>query len=70
MLIQILIDKFIVNVISASVDVDQLGKSTTGCTGADLENIINQAALKAAIDGDQAVSMSHIDFARDKVFMG
>jgi len=52
------------------VDTDKMARSTTGCTGADLENMVNQAALKAAMDGDPAVTMVHMEFARDKVLMG
>ena len=55
---------------SADVDVDKMARSTTGCTGADLENMVNQAALKAAMDGDPAVNTVHMEFARDKVLMG
>jgi len=55
---------------SADVDVDKMARSTTGCTGADLENMVNQAALKAAMDGDSAVNTVHMEFARDKVLMG
>lgn len=32
--------------------------------------MVNQAALKAAIDGAVTVTMEHFDFARDKVIMG
>lgn len=52
------------------VDVDMLARGTTGFTGADLENMINQAALKAAIDGAKYVSMKYLENARDKVLMG
>jgi ATP-dependent metalloprotease len=52
------------------VDVELLARGTTGFTGADLENMINQAALKAAIDGASSVTKKHLDFARDKVIMG
>ena len=52
------------------VDVDILARGTTGFTGADLENIINQAALRAAIEGSDKVYKKHLDFARDKVIMG
>lgn len=52
------------------IEVEILARGTTGFTGADLENMVNQAALKAAIDGALTVNMSHFDFARDKVIMG
>lgn len=55
---------------SMSVDIDMLARGTTGFTGADIENMVNQAALKAAIDGAEAVSMKHLEGARDKVLMG
>lgn len=52
------------------VDNDRLARGTTGFTGADLENMVNQAALKAAIEGSDRVYRKHLDFARDKVLMG
>ncbi|KAK7092223.1 ATP-dependent zinc metalloprotease YME1L-like [Littorina saxatilis] len=52
------------------VDPEQIARGTTGFTGADLENMVNQAALKAAIDQCSTVTMEHFDFARDKVLMG
>lgn len=52
------------------MDVKKLARGTTGTTGADLENLVNQAALKAAMDGASEVTMSHLEFALDKVFMG
>jgi ATP-dependent metalloprotease len=56
--------------IGNDVDVELLARGTTGFTGADLENMINQGALKAAIDGADSVQKKHLDFARDKVIMG
>ena len=55
---------------ASNVDVDVLARGTTGFTGADLENMINQAALRAAIDGHNSVTMSYIENSRDKVLMG
>ncbi|XP_054280074.1 ATP-dependent zinc metalloprotease YME1L-like isoform X2 [Macrosteles quadrilineatus] len=55
---------------SKNVDVDILARGTTGFTGADLENMINQAALRAAIDGADFVTMKYLEVARDKVIMG
>lgn len=55
---------------SSNVDLDVLARGTTGFTGADLENMINQAALRAAIDGLSSVTMNYIENSRDKVLMG
>ena len=52
------------------IDTGKLAQSTTGCTGADIENIVNQAALKAVLDGAKIVTKEHFEYARDKVFMG
>ncbi len=54
----------------ADIDIDLLAKTTAGCTGADLENIVNQAALRAAIDHCDEVTMAHLDGAKDKVAHG
>jgi ATP-dependent metalloprotease len=55
---------------SDDVNVEMLARGTTGFTGADLENMVNQAALKAAIEGAEKVFNKHLNFARDKVIMG
>lgn len=57
-------------ILAHDVDVEVLARGTTGFTGADLENMVNQAALRAAIDKAEAVSMSYLENARDKVLMG
>lgn len=61
---------YLSKVLSRDIDVDILARRTTGFTGADLENMINQAALRAAIEGAEVVGMRHIEYARDKVIMG
>lgn len=40
------------------------------CIGADLANLINQAALHGSAAGNVAVTADDIDFARDKIIMG
>lgn len=53
-----------------NVNIDKLARGTTGFTGADLENLVNQAALKAAMDQATGIATHHLEFARDKVMMG
>jgi cell division protease FtsH len=52
------------------VDLRQLASSTVGLTGADIRNIVNEAALWAARQDKTRVEMSDFDYARDKVLMG
>lgn len=65
-----ILDLYLGRVLSKDVDVEMLARGTTGFTGADLENMVNQAALRAAIDGADSVTMKHLENARDKVLMG
>ena len=39
---------------------DKLAASTPGFTGADIENMVNQAALRAALSGDECVNLEHL----------
>ncbi|CAG9812984.1 unnamed protein product [Phaedon cochleariae] len=57
-------------ILAKDVDLELLARGTTGFTGADLENMVNQAALRAAIDGAESVGMKYLESARDKVLMG
>ncbi|KAL3098448.1 hypothetical protein niasHS_003801 [Heterodera schachtii] len=57
-------------IVHGDINVTQLAKGTTGFTGADIENLVNQAALKAAKEGAKEVDMAHLDEARDRVLMG
>jgi ATP-dependent metalloprotease len=51
------LDLYLGKVLSKDIDVEILARGTTGFTGADLENMVNQAALRAAIDGADSVTM-------------
>lgn len=53
-----------------SVDLMNLARSTPGSSGADLANLLNEAALLAARSGRTAVTMQEIVEARDKVLYG
>jgi cell division protease FtsH len=52
------------------VDLHTLAEATVGLTGADIRNVVNEAALWAARHDKTRVSMDDFDHARDKVLMG
>jgi cell division protease FtsH len=52
------------------VDLTILARGTPGFTGADLENLVNEAALLAARLGKERVEMADFEQAKDKVLMG
>ena len=54
----------------AAVDLDVVAKRTPGFTGADLANVINEAALLSARWGDQTIGMKAIEEAIDRVMAG
>jgi len=56
--------------LSTNVDVSVLARSTPGFTGADLENLVNEAALLAARNDKEKVDMLDLELAKDKVMMG
>ena len=55
---------------SEDVDISLLARSTPGFAGADLENLVNEAALLAARTGKDQVMMVDFELAKDKVMMG
>ena len=52
------------------VDIRVLARGTPGFAGADLENLVNEAALLAARNDKDKVNMSDFELAKDKVMMG
>ncbi len=52
------------------VDLEQLAAGTVGLTGADIRNLVNEAALWASRHDKDYVDMSDFDYARDKLLMG
>ena len=57
-------------VLSKNVHLDSIAKRTVGFSGADLENLLNEAALLAVRREKSAITMSEIDEAIDRVIMG
>ena len=56
--------------VAPDLNIDPLARATMGCTGADLANIVNQAAIKACLDNATEVTEVHLEFAKDKILMG
>ncbi|XP_072234648.1 ATP-dependent zinc metalloprotease YME1L1-like isoform X2 [Leuresthes tenuis] len=54
----------------SAVNAEIIARGTVGFSGAELENLVNQAALKAAVDGKEMVTMKDLEFAKDKILMG
>ena len=52
------------------VDAHVLARGTSGLSGADLANLVNEAALHAARDNQKTVTMQDFEFAKDKGLMG
>ena len=57
-------------ILSPSVNLSYLAKRTVGFSGADLENLLNEAALLAVRRNKTMITMSELDEAHDRVLMG
>jgi cell division protease FtsH len=57
-------------VLADGIDLEVIAKGTPGFTGADLANLVNEAALFAARYGKKALEMIDFEMAKDKVLMG
>jgi cell division protease FtsH len=56
--------------LAADVDIESIAKITPGFSGADLENLINEAAILAARRNKKAISMSEMQESMERVVMG
>lgn len=56
--------------LAPDLDLSWVARGTPGFSGADLANILNEAAIAATRDGSDAVGRTHIEYARDRILMG
>ena len=56
--------------INEDVKMDIIARGTPGFSGADLANLVNEAALYAALLDEEEVTMRHFEYAKDKIMMG
>ena len=56
--------------VSDDVNLQDLARGTTGFSGADLENLLNEAALHAVRNGRKEITSVDVEEARDKILMG
>jgi cell division protease FtsH len=56
--------------VNASIDLEHIAKSTTGFSGADLSNLVNEAALTAARRNRKEILQADFDEALDKILLG
>ncbi|MBR3365306.1 MAG: ATP-dependent zinc metalloprotease FtsH, partial [Solobacterium sp.] len=56
--------------LASDIDLGALAKRTPGFSGADLENVLNEAAILAVREDSEEIHMQHIDEAIDRVMMG
>ncbi|KAG1367699.1 ATP-dependent zinc metalloprotease FTSH 11, chloroplastic/mitochondrial [Cocos nucifera] len=52
------------------VDVKAIARGTPGFNGADLANLVNIAAIKAAVEGADKLTAAQLEFAKDRIIMG
>ena len=52
------------------LDLSIIARGTPGFSGAELQNLVNQAAIQASREGSNKVNLKHLEFAKDKIIMG
>jgi cell division protease FtsH len=52
------------------LDLKWIARGTPGFSGADLANLLNEAAIAATRDDSEAIARRHVEYARDKILMG
>ncbi|OAX44649.1 ATP-dependent metallopeptidase Hfl [Rhizopogon vinicolor AM-OR11-026] len=66
-----LLQNFMKDVVtSESVDPTVLARGTPGFSGAELQNMVNQAAIQASKEGFSEVTLKHFEWAKDRILLG
>lgn len=55
---------------SKNVDLEVIARGTPGFSGAALAELVNSAAVRASVEREQAVAMTHLESAKEKILMG
>ncbi|KAK7255770.1 hypothetical protein RIF29_29189 [Crotalaria pallida] len=56
--------------VADDVDIIAIARGTPGFNGADLANLVNIAAIKAAVEGAEKLTAAQLEFAKDRIVMG
>jgi cell division protease FtsH len=56
--------------LESDLDLKWIARGTPGFSGAELANLMNEAAIAATRDGSEAVGRKHVEYARDRILMG
>ncbi len=56
--------------VAGDIDLDIIARGTPGFSGADLENLVNEAALRASVQKKDSIQMEDFEFAKERVMMG
>jgi ATP-dependent metalloprotease len=56
--------------VASEVDLSVVARGTPGFSGADLANLVNQAAIQASRENCKEVNLRHLEFSKDKIIMG
>ncbi|KAG2234897.1 hypothetical protein INT48_000324, partial [Thamnidium elegans] len=56
--------------VASEVDVSVVARGTPGFSGADLANLVNQAAIQASRENCKQVNLRHLEYSKDKIIMG
>ncbi|KAI8890735.1 ATP-dependent metallopeptidase Hfl [Backusella circina FSU 941] len=56
--------------VASEVEVSVVARGTPGFSGADLANLVNQAAIQASREGCREVNLRHLEYSKDKIIMG